>query len=291
MTNSDIQLNNKKKGVKIYASGGCVVIKNIWNTEKFSTGGSTRSAITGFSARSGQRMRKYLRGCEAEYAYMHTLTYPFSYESNGAVVKDHLKKYMRWLKDQHINSGQELKGRFSAFWFLEFQSRGAPHYHIFTNCLVDYKKVAKKWFEIVGSEDNRHLAAGTRVEALKKGRGGTISYASKYAAKAEQKTPPEDYKNIGRFWGVYGNRVIVEASTVVRACDYEKYASNFRKLKKLLELAKLDKKTVQHVDKIGCEVLFIKNRKLFTDFQREVNIIECKVNHYSMIFADADIED
>jgi hypothetical protein len=285
--------NEKKKGVKLYASGGCVVIKNIWNTEAFSTGGNTRGDITGFSVRSGQRMRKYLRGCEAKYSAMLTLTYPGFFESDGAKVKKHLERFMRSLKcwfgsvwPERVNSAE----RFSAFWFLEFQERGAPHFHIFVNFLPHFKWVAKTWYQIVNSEDERHLRAGTRTEKLNKGRGGTISYASKYAAKAAQKVAPEGYENLGRFWGVYGNRTVVEASTVVRADKFADVSGNFKKIRNSIKKAVLEKTTIVHVDKVGCEVYFIANKTLFDKIKREIMIIECKVNHYAHIFDCAEVE-
>jgi hypothetical protein len=46
----------------------------------------------------------------------------------------------------------------------------------------------------------------TRFEKLKAKRGGMLAYARKYAAKNEQKQVPEDYENVGRFWGVRGWR-------------------------------------------------------------------------------------
>jgi hypothetical protein len=39
----------------------------------------------------------------------------------------------------------------------------------------------------------------------------------KYAAKMEQKTVPEGYESVGRFWGVAGLRSCVEAATVLPA--------------------------------------------------------------------------
>jgi hypothetical protein len=112
-------------------------------------------------------------------------------------------------------------GTYSAFWFLEFQARGAPHFHIFCTWSPNKEWVAKTWYFIVGSEDDRHLRAGTRVEFIRSGRAGTISYASKYAAKQEQKDVPSDYENVGRFWGVYGRRAVVSASTWVDAKDLD----------------------------------------------------------------------
>ena len=56
------------------------------------------------------------------------------------------------------------------FWHLEFQRRGAPHWH----CLMVLpltvkgqpitKVVSQQWYEAVGSDDPKHLAAGTRID-------------------------------------------------------------------------------------------------------------------------------
>lgn len=107
----------------------------------------------------------------------------------------------------------------SIFWFLEFQNRGAPHFHLFiSEFIVDRDSIewcAKTWFRIVGSDDDRHLRAGTRLEKLRNGRKGTVSYAAKYAAKAEQKVVPENMLNAGRFWGVCGCRSTLSADAWV----------------------------------------------------------------------------
>lgn len=38
----------------------------------------------------------------------------------------------------------------------------------------------------------------------------------KYAAKAEQKTVPAGYENVGRFWGIHGHRATVAAATRIQ---------------------------------------------------------------------------
>jgi hypothetical protein len=98
---------------------------------------------------------------------------------------------------------------------LEFQQRGAPHFHIFVTHPTELKWVSQKWYDIVNSEDPRHLRAGTKCERLRGGKAATISYASKYACKMAQKDVPEGYENVGRFWGVTGRRSTLSADTFV----------------------------------------------------------------------------
>jgi hypothetical protein len=182
---------------------------------------SGRSSINRFSADSARRMRRYLRECMSEYKEMVTLTYPFSYPSDGATVKNHLRRFLQEVKREWTRTGNDTK-EFSAFWFLEFQQRGAPHFHIFCTWAPGREWIARRWYEIVNSEDIRHLKAGTRVEYLKAGRAGTISYASKYAQKQEQKEVPEGYENVGRFWGIVGRRSVMSAATWVSVADSKK---------------------------------------------------------------------
>jgi hypothetical protein len=75
--------------------------------------------------------------------------------------------------------------------------------------------MAKAWYECVGSGDEKHLRAGVQLDYFRTGRAGTISYASKYARKQEQKTVPDEFKEIGRFWGVSGLRTTMSADFVV----------------------------------------------------------------------------
>jgi hypothetical protein len=132
---------------------------------------------------------------------MVTLTYPAVYPCDGRRVKKHLHAFLIWLKYDTRGTGY--------LWFLEFQKRGAPHIHI----LLDFPfpsvrgdaaalrfRVSASWYRIVDSGDRRHLAAGTRVERIRKAEGGA-RYATKYAFKCEQKQVPEPYQNVGRFWG------------------------------------------------------------------------------------------
>jgi len=58
------------------------------------------------------------------------------------------------------------------------------------------------------------------MERIRSGRRGICSYASKYAAKMEQKDVPPEFSNVGRFWGISGCRARVAASTAVMAGDF-----------------------------------------------------------------------
>jgi hypothetical protein len=128
-----------------------------------------------------------------------TLTYPGDFPTDGRRVKRHWHNFRTWL----VRGGKERPSRKGA-WFLEFQGRGAPHFHIFLDGPVDKKEVARKWYDLVASGDERHLRAGTRIETLREGHAAA-AYASKYASKAEQKEVPDGFSEVGRFWGTFGD--------------------------------------------------------------------------------------
>ena len=71
---------------------------------------------------------------------------------------------------------------------------------------------AVNWYEVVGSGESRHLAAGTGVEAVKSVRG-VYYYASKYMAKVED-DPATEYESIGRCWGIMGRQYLPWATIV-----------------------------------------------------------------------------
>jgi len=183
-----------------------------------------RGAITEFSKRSRQRLAFVAANTDVEFKTMITLTYPLEFPSDGEKVKANFKAFLEWLT-------RDLGSRPNYLWFLEFQSRGAPHFHL----LIDYElpriwvqqtlhvgdrdvtrqvrnegnreelrafrfRVSGTWYRIVGSGDYKHLQAGTRVERVRKP-GGASRYAVKYALKMYQKLVPAEYQNVGRFWG------------------------------------------------------------------------------------------
>lgn len=198
------------KGI-LYDLQGHLLLRRVVGASCPSNGGGLggRGQITAFSPRAGARMRRYLRTCAAEYRVFITLTYPREWPTDGSAVKRNLRAFLARYRRASGNDA------WSAFWFLEFQERGAPHFHIFGTDRIDHAELARWWYEIVGSGESDHLKAGTSIEALKSGRHGTCAYASKYAAKAEQKVIPPNYFNSGRFWGIEGLRTCMSATIFV----------------------------------------------------------------------------
>lgn len=160
-----------------------------------------RGDVKEFSRASRARLAFVASNTDVVFTTMVTLTYPADFPSDGATVKAHLHAFLNKIS-RHLEAPQYL-------WFLEFQRRGAPHIHV----LLDWKLsrdadiktmwrryFAHLWYYIVGSGDEKHLRAGTRVEELRSPEGGA-RYAVKYAMKMHQKLVPDGFESVGRFWG------------------------------------------------------------------------------------------
>jgi hypothetical protein len=160
-----------------------------------------RKEIKELSKASRRRLAFVASNTAATFHVIITLTYPKEYPLDGREVKKHLNAYLTWLR--------RTAGRLSYLWFLEFQKRGAPHVHILSShpstkgakLLRSFRfRTSAKWYDIVGSEDYKHLQAGTNVQRIRT-KDGAAHYAVKYAQKTYQKIVPENYRNVGRFWG------------------------------------------------------------------------------------------
>jgi hypothetical protein len=154
-------------------------------------GGGQRGAILGLSRQSRGRLMHYARNLP-QLTHMLTLTYPGVFTDDGRRVKRDWATLRKWLRRAHAEIG--------GLWILEFQRRGAPHLHAFVNGPIPREELSRRWYEVVGSGDERHLRAGTRIELLRKSTA-VASYAAKYAAKLEQKEVPREFRRPGRMWG------------------------------------------------------------------------------------------
>lgn len=174
---------------------------------------STRGEIVEYSMASARRLRDYLLGCDAVYTGFGTLTYPV-----GAPQCDDpmaAKKDLRALFERLRRMWGGTDAFHSVCWFMEWTKQGTVHFHFLANDFIDKAWLSKAWYEIVGSEDKRHLFAGTQISALHS-RGAAAKYAAKYASKGAFGQVPEKWKEVGRWWGVFGIRTVVEADIRIR---------------------------------------------------------------------------
>lgn len=185
-----------------------------------------RGEITEFSSRSRQRLRcKIASVCRSQLPYFLTLTYPAEWTWDAELWKRQLKIFSQRFIRRFPTAG--------FIWKLEFQQRGAPHFHPFVwgipeseglRAIIDF--ISEAWFQVVGSGDEKHFIAGTRVEKMRSATAA-IRYVSGYASKTDQTLVG---KKVGRYWGVVGKQNIPwgpveivelderQSKTVLRAC-------------------------------------------------------------------------
>lgn len=156
-----------------------------------------RSKIIKFSWRSARRLRHLVRNSEDTWKAFITLTYPQEYPCKGRETKAHLNAFLQFLRRKGIKS----------LWVLEFQSRGAPHYHVIVSDFIPKEEIAESWYKIVGSGDEKHLRAGTGI-GMVRSKQRLYGYLSSYIKKLDQKIPPKGFEDVGRFWGASRNLLI-----------------------------------------------------------------------------------
>jgi len=171
---------------------------------------------------------------------------------------------------------------------MEFQERGAIHFHLFTTNFYPKEWVARSWYEICGTDDTRHLHAGTRIEKIRSGRHGISAYASKYAAKQSQKVIPEKFGWSGRFWGVAGIRMRTSADVFLTPEDV--YAGAVRRrviaLENLLN-QEISAGNIRDVSKEGCpaKVFYCKSPWLPAVLRVMIMRIAMSASMYSRVSA------
>lgn len=165
-----------------------------------------RGNVTMFSARSRTRLFDLFHRLEIKRKPIFvTLTYGEDYP-DAKTAKYHLKTLFERIRKKMDGLST------SAIWRMEFQERGAPHFHIIFFDLPYIDKLTWQywWEEITG-----HPEPFTRVERVRSHKQ-IMAYVSKYVAKVEPASKTgfislsylhayhKKYdENIGRVWGYF----------------------------------------------------------------------------------------
>lgn len=192
----------------------------------------TRGRINGFSSDSRERLLRRAVSLPWDEAVgaggigMVTFTYPAVHPMDGRVAKAHLKRlYERWRVRYSVPRGM---------WKMEFQERGAPHFHCFMGLPEREDELRAwllgQWFEIVNSGDRRHLYHGVDIArwrwgSLGENRSRVGQYFARHGAKSwksYQNRVPDGYSSPGQFWGVWGLKPAIRMVPLNRA-EYVKH--------------------------------------------------------------------
>jgi hypothetical protein len=197
---------------------------------------STRGIISQFSAKSRKRLleqfarldHKKMKFTKERVKFLH-LTY-IDNMRDGLLAKLHLKRFIERLQYAH--------DKLWVVWKMEFQERGAIHFHLIVGNMkfTDFEEIQKMWAQCSEQAEN----VFTRIEAIKSIRG-VLSYAAKYMTKEVSPNTGEEVKatdvssvrraaggsgslvlsichSFGRFWGVYGRQHLPLADKVNVMC-------------------------------------------------------------------------
>ncbi len=173
-----------------------------------------RGKVTIYSRKS--RIRLLKRFCELEIAQAKpvfiTMTYPDEYP-DPQTARRHLDNFLKRLRRRF--PGAPVSG----IWRLEWQQRGAPHFHLLLFHLPFWHKseVQAAWNEVIHADGSTF----TRIEAIKSWRQG-MYYVAKYMGKVSDGAHsgfihrpyltdtlivhPQTgaiLDRIGRYWGVF----------------------------------------------------------------------------------------
>lgn len=161
-----------------------------------------RGKVAGMSKKSRKRLLElFARMKPQKRTVFITLTYPSEFP-DGKTAKNHLRAFLERVR--------RFAPKAAGVWRLEFQKRGAPHFHlIFYNLpYIDKKTVQKWWGDIIAYD--RPFTRIEKIQSQKK----VINYAAKYVAKLGDadasavgfnNTP---YLHAGRIWGVFNSEFL-----------------------------------------------------------------------------------
>ena len=217
-----------ESSVTLWDGGGLAKVVRADRGQPERVGGGLRGDVRVFSRGSRRRLMRLLATLQqTALPVFVTLTYPGVFPDQPAEYKGHWRAWVKRLRRRWPSA--------ALVWRLEFQKRGAAHFHAFV-WGVNYGDLrpwaAGAWYEVVGSGDLRHLAAGVRVEEVRSWRG-VSSYASKYLAKVDGQI----VTGVGRWWGVENRAGLPEAVQVVVSLSHQeaqtllRYWRRFAKLK------------------------------------------------------------
>jgi hypothetical protein len=230
-----------------------ILKKKEFYPDKLRSGGG-RSNVTDYSMKSRKRFYEKLltinwKEIPVDHICFATLTYPGQYPKDG---KD-LKRQLDNLSKRLMRFGSDYGG-LAFVWKLEFQKRGAPHYHLIVVTerplfLPDFRSwlstawadIVRKWMEekqldpdLIQTEYDNHVKAGIEADPVKKSKAGMISYLALYIGGKEKKKAkeyqhhlPEEYSNVGRWWGIYGKQLKKNNTKIKILTEEEFYLKMF----------------------------------------------------------------
>ena len=160
------------------------------------SGGGIRGMIDRFSWNSKRRLTFTAENSFPSLVSQFGMTYHNSVPS-GVEVKRHLNTFLTAFRRKYRGAAY--------LWIFEFQSRGVPHFHLFTSLPHDKEGVrqwmGETWHRIAEPSSESHLRFHTHPRNFIAWKMDNGAYLTKYMAKDYQKAVPSNFGWVGRFWG------------------------------------------------------------------------------------------
>lgn len=174
----------------------------------------TKREIFSFSLRAQKNAKFMIASASRGMTTAVTLTYPE--ELQPALDFNRLNRdrevFIKALKREYGNNIRYV-------WLKEFQQNGSPHYHLMIECpgatIEDQDWfIRSAWYEIVDSGLIKHFYNGVYCDKIRS-QQGYATYLATYLSKMDQKTAPEWFGKVGRFWGGSRNAFEIERQEIV----------------------------------------------------------------------------
>lgn len=179
----------------------------------------TRKAIDHLSKRAQRGLRHAAVNAWPALVSQFCLTYHQNWPKDGRIVKKHLHCMIERLR--------YYRPDLRYLWILEFQERGAPHFHLFLSEEPNRELqqfLASAWVDITDPGNGQALNVHMHPKNFIKWDMGGGTYVAKYLEKQSQKQVPEGFENVGRFYGA--SRGAVPLPSTVRPADFEAAATD-----------------------------------------------------------------
>lgn len=165
------------------------------------SGAAKRGLVTELSQKSKNMMRFKCVNSRLPLISQFCLSYPEQFPNDGRKVQAHFNAFLTRLRGYFKTRSID----FVYLWIKEFQKRGAPHFHLFLSVKRSkelHRYMAKLWNRLAGQSDRvAHYRVHINPKNFIDWDMGNAQYLTKYLEKSDQKLTPEEYKNVGRFWG------------------------------------------------------------------------------------------
>lgn len=189
-----------------------------------------RGDVQRFSARSRSRLLQMFARTDLRRLPTHctftTLTYHLTWADDAATWHNQIEEWDRRVRRAHPGSW--------SVWRLEFQERGAPHFHVLTFSWepIPESTITEEWHDIGGrccEWCDRYMVRVDPIETWEQ----ASRYASKYEAKVDETIID---RSSGRVWGVKGRKNRVETLYEVELSEAEAFAIR-RIFKRIIRVA------------------------------------------------------